>query len=76
MAMEEEQFETLIRENERLRIQLDQRGRELTEIVRDEIEYKVRIKELYERNDVLKNENQFLRTLVMQKRSQENTEKE
>jgi len=74
--MEEEQFETLIRENERLRIQLDQRGRELTEIVRDEIEYKVRIKELYERNDVLKNENQFLRTLVMQKRSQENTEKE
>tara|TARA_R100000808_G_scaffold24984_1_gene60173 strand:+ start:8033 stop:8275 length:243 start_codon:yes stop_codon:yes gene_type:complete len=60
----EEKLEALIRENERLKTLMDERTRELTEIVRDEIEYKIRIKSLYQRNEELMNENKFLRNLV------------
>ena len=65
----EEKFEAFIRENERLRILVDERTRELAEIVRDEVEYKLRIKELYQRNEELMEENNLLRTLVSESTS-------
>jgi len=60
-----EQLEKLFNENKLLKFRLDERGRELTEIVRDEIEYKCFIQTLQDENNDLKNENIHLKMLLM-----------